>query len=268
MHYVRTEFAHLVQDSWAYWRPDLETFTEKIRITMEEKSGGGIVYPPGGLAVFGFIDDTSVRTTRVGGGPAAPGPDAPRFNTLVQMGFYSGYKKIHGVKYQTVELPNGMCMDSYGPVSILHSDPELVTLSNLEEKLTALSEDTVKQYVIYGDGIFAHTPHLKSKHIGETTREERYENGIMFKIRVPNEWAYGITENLFSSLKWYPGLRIKQNHEHAYYYMTGLLLRNAHCCINGNQTSQYFDCRPPTLEEYFGRRVADYLPGAQAHDYL
>ncbi|KAJ1442652.1 hypothetical protein B484DRAFT_476193 [Ochromonadaceae sp. CCMP2298] len=97
MHYVRTEFAHLVQDSWAYWRPDLETFTEKIRITMEEKSGGGIVYPPGGLAVFGFIDDTTVRTTRVGGEPAEPGPNALRFNTLVQMGFYSGYKKIHGV---------------------------------------------------------------------------------------------------------------------------------------------------------------------------
>jgi hypothetical protein len=44
---------------------------------------------------------------------------------------------------------------------------------------------------------------MLSKHAGETTREERYENGIMTKIRIANEWAYGITESLFAMLKWW-----------------------------------------------------------------
>lgn len=29
------------------------------------------------------------------------------------------------------------------------------------------------------------------------------------------------------------------------------LLRNAITCLNGNQTSEFFDLEPPTLEEYF-----------------
>jgi hypothetical protein len=94
--------------------------------------------------------------------------------------------------------------------------------------------------------------HLLSKHTVDTTREERYENGIMTKIQIGNEWAYGITENLFKLLKWSYGLRLRQNPEHAHYYIVATILRNAHCCLYGNQISQYFDCRPPTLEQYFG----------------
>ena len=92
---------------------------------------------------------------------------------------------------------------------------------------------------------------MLSKHTVETTRNERYENGIMTKIRIANELAYSITENLWQLLKWSPGLRLRQNAEHAYYFLVATILRNAHCCVYGNQTSQYFDCTPPTLEQYF-----------------
>ena len=34
-------------------------------------------------------------------------------------------------------------------------------------------------------------------------------------------------------------------------YIVSALLRNAHTCFNGNQTSEYFNLAPPTLEEYF-----------------
>lgn len=33
-------------------------------------------------------------------------------------------------------------------------------------------------------------------------------------------------------------------------YTLALLLKNAYCCLNGNQTSNYFDCLPPTLEDW------------------
>ena len=31
-----------------------------------------------------------------------------------------------------------------------------------------------------------------------------------------------------------------------------MVLRNAHCTLYGNQISEYFNCYPPSLEEYFG----------------
>jgi hypothetical protein len=78
-----------------------------------------------------------------------------------------------------------------------------------------------------------------------------YKNGIMFKVRIPNEWAYGITENLFSSLKWKPGLKLRKCAEHAFYYVGATILRNAHACLEGNQIGIYFHCKAPELEDYF-----------------
>ena len=34
-------------------------------------------------------------------------------------------------------------------------------------------------------------------------------------------------------------------------YMVRPLFHNARACLYGNTTSTYFDCEPPTLEEYF-----------------
>ena len=37
-----------------------------------------------------------------------------------------------------------------------------------------------------------------------------------------------------------------------------MILRNAHCTtLYGNQISEYFNCYPPSLEEYFGVAVVD-----------
>ncbi|KAJ1381866.1 hypothetical protein B484DRAFT_312302, partial [Ochromonadaceae sp. CCMP2298] len=179
MKYVRTRFYCLVSNCWDFWKPYLEHFTDCVRDKMEEMSNGGIIYPEGGMCVFGFIDDTLIHTTRVGGGPAEAGEDAAR------------YKHMHGLKYQSIELPNGLCLDLYGPTPANYGDTDLVTESQLEMKLAQLSHGLGKEYIIYGDGIFQHTPHIKSKHAGVTTRAERYENGIMTKLRISNEWAYG-----------------------------------------------------------------------------
>ncbi len=77
----------------------------------------------------------------------------------------------------------------------------------------------------------------------------------MTKIRIANEWAYGITENIFLMLKWSYGLKIRQSKEQANYYQTATILRNAHCACYGNQVSMYFNGYPPTLESYFNVEV-------------
>jgi len=135
---------------------------------------------------------------------------------------------------------------------IREADTDLLHASGLIEQMEELTRDLIKKYKIYGDGVFPNVGNIVSKHVGNTTREERFENGIMTKIRIANEWAYGITENLYKILKWSYALRIRQNKEVSYYYLTATILRNAHCTLYGNQISQYFNCYPPSLEEYFG----------------
>ena len=69
----------------------------------------------------------------------------------------------------------------------------------------------------------------------------------MTMIRIANELAYGITENLYKILKWSYGLRIRQNQEVSYYYLTATVLRYANCALYGNQISEYFHSYPPIL---------------------
>jgi len=145
-----------------------------------------------------------------------------------------------------------MCMDVDGPHSCRRNDLDISEASGINARIAAMCADLEKQYKVYCDGIFPTLSHMLSKHVGETTRAERYENGTMTKIRIANEWAYGITENLFTTLKFWPLLKLRQNSEYAFLYITCTILRNAYCCLDANNTSQYFHCRPPTLEEYFG----------------
>ena len=73
------------------------------------------------------------------------------------------------------------------------ADTDLLHDSGLIEKMAELTRDLIKKYKIYGDGVFPNIGNIVSKHVGNTTREQRFQNGIMTKIRIANEWAYGIT---------------------------------------------------------------------------
>ena len=115
--YIREQHGHLVTNNLGYWKSSLESFSEAIRMKVNEKSGGQIHYPEGQYLVAGFIDDTVLRISRPGGGPAEEGVNAERYNNLIQQAFFNGYKACHGIKFQTVEGPNGMCLELYGPKS-------------------------------------------------------------------------------------------------------------------------------------------------------
>lgn len=60
--------------------------------------------------VFGIIDNTCIKTSRPGDGPENDTEHAQlRVGAHeLQRAFYSGYMRAHGLKYQTLLLPNGM----------------------------------------------------------------------------------------------------------------------------------------------------------------
>jgi len=115
--YFVHNWGYLIQDNIEYWVPSLPYFSECIRNKLLDY---GCAFPHsyvvGGFNVFGFIDNVVYPTCRPGSGPSRDGVRAPRYNPLIQRSFYNGWKSQHGIKYQTIGLPNGLMFHTWGPI--------------------------------------------------------------------------------------------------------------------------------------------------------
>jgi hypothetical protein len=229
--YMMTTWGHLVSGNLRYWAPHFPSFSEAIRQKIIEK--GGEHYQS--IRCCAFVDCTVIQTSRPDAGNAQPGPNAPRYNRFIQQAAFNGWKKFHGYKYQTLEAPNGLALDLWGPMTFRHSDTELYTESNLNERMRQIGV-----YCVYGDGIYAVQSNTMSA-----------SDPIMTKARISNEWDYGVTANLFAFCKYKRSLKMTQRN-HSDYYTVSTLLRNFHLCLYDGLTASYYNLAAPELEEYLG----------------
>ena len=84
-----------------YLRQSMEAIKAKI--------GGN-----GQFNTAGFIDCYCLQTDVLGGGSAEGGENAERWDPNIQKAFYNGWKSIHGLKHQTMDVAYGMTVDMYG----------------------------------------------------------------------------------------------------------------------------------------------------------
>ena len=75
-------------------------------------------------------------------------------------------------------------------------------------------------------------------------------NSSMSAVRESVEWLFGDIINYFKFMDFNNNLKIGLSSV-GKMYIVSVLLCNALTCINGNQTSDFFNLDPPTLEEYF-----------------
>lgn len=241
-------FSDTLLDNLEFWEPMFYDFSESIRNKLENY---GLHYPRGEFLVCAFIDDHCFQSCRPGG-PDRSGVNSVRAPTLLQRAFYNGWKSQHGLKWQTVDAPCGMTIDMWGPRSLRHSDLNLLEWSNIAGRLLRVQEDAERQHlrVIYGDGIFPWQQCLRSKHKGPNlTALQRLENSSLCKTRVSVEWQYGQVAELFPFTDYKKNIKLR-NANSARVYFVATFLRNCHTCLYGNTTSAYFNCTPPTLEQY------------------
>ena len=67
---------------------------------------------------------------------------------------YMEFKKCHGIKFQSILVPNGYIACLYGPVPVKTHDAKLLRQSNLMEQLrTTMPDDNLNGpiYSLYGD---------------------------------------------------------------------------------------------------------------------
>ena len=72
----------------------------------------------------------------------------------------------------------------------------------------------------------------------------------MAKVRISVENVFGLNVRIWAYNSYKYGLRAGHSPVAAL-YLVGMLLTNIQTCISGNQISQYFECTPPLLDEYF-----------------
>jgi hypothetical protein len=250
--HIYDNFSNRLQDL-SYWEPLFMECSEKIRLKLESFQRPGVSWEPGKFEICGFIDDKCWETLAPGG-PIRSGANALRVSLLLQRAFYNGWKCIHGLKCQTVVLPNGMTCDMFGPKSLRNNDLILLRDSTINERMYNVQMHVPEQLQkkFYGDSIFPWLSHIRSK-IPEyrlPDGEAEAINSAMKKVRISVEWSYWSVISIFEFLNYRSNIKIRENPNINEIYFVATFLTNCHNCLHPNQTSEYFGMLPPTLEHY------------------
>ena len=186
---------------------------------------------------FGFIDGTVRRLCR-------PGRN--------QRVLYNGHKKVHAIKFQSVATLNGLVANLFGPVEGKRYDSTMLVRSGLLPLLTQHAVDrNGNPLCIYGDPAYPLRPQLQNAFRGaNVTPIQSQWNQAMNKTRTSVEWVFGDIINYYKFLDFYKNLKIQLSAV-GKMYIVCVLLQNARSCFYGSITSSFFNCEPPSIDNYF-----------------
>ena len=106
--------------------------------------------------IFGFINCSIDTICRPFSGPDGDYTCTPRKEqyACTQRAFYIGYKKCHGIKVETVLLPNGISTVSCPVSARLHDTANVLNMSGLNPFLIHIQRNKLHQCQVMGDGVY------------------------------------------------------------------------------------------------------------------
>ena len=262
INFMISNWAYLLLNNLEWWKPKIAESCESIRLKLQSINhinwrqyhdppftvniNNQFVHQ--GFRVAFFIDDTMMAFSRPGGN-IDEGPAAPRVPNEIQEAWYNGWKKLHGMKWQTVMLANGMDFNIYGPLSVRRNDLTALDKSDIEAKIRALFNVEELWYIIFGDSAFMVSDMMATS--------ESYPGRGMASVREAIEWSYKDVKQLWKYCDYKHILQLRKQPVAKIFFIC-LLLRNVYVTLHGSQVSDYFTMMPPTLEEWTSQ-------GMQAH---
>ena len=178
-----------------------------------------------------------------------------QFDTIVESRKLSTTvgKKLHGLKWMTVMLANGMTMFAWGGCSVRHNDLWTLDKSRFITKFRNMQIDEDFKYSVYGDSAFHWNEFLKCRHDApQLTQQQILENKGMSSCRESIEWDYGNLKRYWSYMGNKNVLRMK-NMPIAEYFLSAMILYNALVSMHGNAATLYFNLNPPTFEDWISQ---------------
>ncbi|XP_055349413.1 LOW QUALITY PROTEIN: uncharacterized protein LOC129596212 [Paramacrobiotus metropolitanus] len=186
--------------------------------------------------VFGFIDGTARPICR------------PSVNQEIM---YSGHKRFHCTKWQSVVLPNGLiCSLSGGQPGTMH-DSRMFRESGLLEQLEKKQRTYQRKFILYDEG-YGNNAFLRkpfSKLEVRTNLLKRMQNNAMKTVRESVEWGFKEVVAKFAFVDFKKQMALLQKPINKM-FIVAVLLTNCINCMYPNEASQFFDTEPPTLQEY------------------
>lgn len=184
--------------------------------------------------VWGFIDGTARTIARP---------------TEGQEAVYSGHKRIHCLKFQSIVTPDGLIAHLHGPIEGRRHDMALLNISGVLVE----ARRYLQGYALYGDSGYQNCGLLVSpfRNTNTLTAEERRFNVDMSIVRVSVEHAFGVVQSLFPYLCNIECNRIGLSPV-GKVYRVAVLMSNAVTIVRGeNVITARYRLQPPTLDEYF-----------------
>lgn len=211
------------------------------------------------IPIFAFIDNSCYETCVPFSGPDGDSSRRRPNADLAQNSVYTGYIHMHGLKVETLYLPNGLST-LFGPVSIRHPDTGVLNLSNINLWLRGLQQGVNNPpYSALGDLIYRvnldciRTYYRAYFSPAEMTEFMRYCDAELRSCRQHIELGYGKTANLFKICDHYSNMKLAQSNPYAVELLRmSHLLTNIYNILNGSSAAgcDQFDIEPPSLAEY------------------
>ncbi|DBA01403.1 TPA: hypothetical protein N0F65_007300 [Lagenidium giganteum] len=105
---------------------------------------------------------------------------------------YSGHKRKHGLKFQSVVTPNGIIAHLFGPIPASRHDAFMLSRSNLLREARSVLAADEKHFVFYGDPAYGKQDHILCPFKGASlSTEQELFNAQMSSVRVCVEWEFG-----------------------------------------------------------------------------
>ena len=230
--HIHTNFSHVLTDL-NRWAPLIPAFADKIHKKTSQ------LYPHTYQNVFGFVDGKLFATAR-------PIRD--------QREFYNGHKKDHGIKEQSVSLPNGMIAHWWGPIPGRRHDKYLLGQSKLVADIKAMNVHMGNPHpplwAIYGDPAYPLQDAIMCPYTAAVTNRQQQMNHAMSSCRVSVEWGFARVIQYWKFVDTEICMKVLEGPLQEY-VDNAVLLTNLLTILYGGIMTAHFDCEDNlSIQEY------------------
>ena len=167
---------------------------------------------------------------------------------------YSGHKRVHCLKYQTLEAPNGLILHCSVGDDGRRGDGYVLRRSGLIEFLQ--NHPLLHLFQVLGDSAYPNNNVMISIYKGQRLPPAAVAfNSVMCPIRTSVEWGYEKVVRYWAFLDFKKQMKIQQSAIIPMWHLAIFFTNCLTCAKGGNQISKYFDVIPPSLEEYISNVI-------------
>ncbi|KAF0705965.1 hypothetical protein AaE_014305 [Aphanomyces astaci] len=199
--------------------------------------------------IFGFIDGSKLETCRISQKRNRTTSDAHQYGDLQRL-IYSGHKRRHCLNFQAITAPDGLCVHFWGPIEGSRHDTTLLWESKLMVYMDHHAA-TFGNSLIYGDPAYGVLPWVCSGYKGPLNDPRMQEfNASMSRVRQSVEWSFCQMKSQWAFVTYKMQQKILLQSVGKTICLAMFFTNCQTCYFGGNQTSVYFNLKPPALKEY------------------